>query len=176
MGYPKKKNSPLDSLDNLFLGFGRIMAWANGLLILVIALQVTLRYGFNNGLVVLEELEWHLYGLALMFGLSYAVVENSHVRVDVISNRFPEKVRHWIEVLGALFLMLPFIVAVIIHGYHFFLDSWIHDERSVAPLGLPCRWAIKAVIPISFVFFGTAIFLRMTRSLLFLFGNRHGNQ
>jgi len=172
----KRKEGSLDRLDNLLLGFGRTMAWANGLLILVIVLQVTLRYGFNNGLVVLEELEWHIYGLSFMFGLSYAVITDAHVRVDLISNRFPEKVRHWIEVLGALFLMLPFIVAVIIHGYQFFLDSWIHSERSVAPLGLPWRWAIKAVIPISFGFFGIAIISRMMRSLLFLFGKSHGNQ
>ncbi len=172
----KRKESTLDMLDNLLLRFGRIIAWANGLLILVIVLQVVLRYGFGNGLVVLEELEWHLYGLAFMFGLSYAAINNSHVRVDLFSQRFPKKVQHSIEVLGALFLMLPFIIAVIIHSYQFFIDSWIHSERSVAPLGLPWRWAIKAVIPISFGLFGVAIISRMSRSLLFLFGKSHGNQ
>lgn len=171
-----RKKSTLDILDNFILNLGKIIAWANGLLILVIVLQVTLRYGFSNGLVVLEELEWHLYGLSFMFGLSYAAINNSHVRVDLFSNRFPKKVRHWIEVLGALFLMLPFIIAVMIHSYQFFIDSWIHSERSVAPLGLPWRWAIKAVIPISFGLFGIAIISRMSRSLLFLFGKSHGNQ
>ncbi|WP_319524380.1 TRAP transporter small permease subunit [uncultured Desulfosarcina sp.] len=175
----KSKNridSWLDILDNFILNSGKIIAWANGFLILVIVLQVALRYGFNNGLVVLEELEWHLYSLAFMFGLSYAAVNNSHVRVDLFSNRFTKKTQHWIEVLGALFLMLPFIISVMIHSHQFFIDSWIHNERSVAPLGLPCRWAIKAVIPISFGFFGIAIISRMSRSLLFLFGKNHGNQ
>lgn len=171
----KSDNRVIDTIDRLLLGLGKTVAWANGILIVIIVLQVTLRYGFDHGLVILEEFEWHLYSLAFMFGLSYAVITDAHVRVDLISNRFPAKVRHGIEVLGALFLMLPFIVAVIVHGYAFFLDSWIHSERSTAPLGLPWRWAIKAVIPISFGFFGLAIISRMTRSLLFLFGKNHGN-
>lgn len=172
----EKKQNPLDIIDNLILGFGRIVAWANGILVLIIVLQVTLRYGFDSGFVILEELQWHLYSVAFMFGLSYAAITDAHVRVDVLSNRFPVKVKHGIEVAGALFLMLPFIIAVIIHGYSFFLDSWIHSERSNAPLGLPWRWAIKAVIPISFAFFGMAIISRMSRSLLILFGKNYGNQ
>ncbi len=170
-----KSKRLLDILDGFILRFGKMMAWANGILILVIVLQVTLRYGFESGLVILEELEWHLYGVAFMFGLSYAVVTDAHVRVDLISNRFPAKVRHGIEVVGAIFLMLPFIIAVTIHGYSFFLDSWTHSERSNAPLGMPWRWAIKAVIPVSFIFFGTAIFSQMLRSIRSLFGKNHGN-
>lgn len=172
----KDGNRFLNTLDRFLLGFGKTIAWCNGILIVVIVLQVTLRYGFSSGFVMLEELEWYLYSIAFMFGLSYAATTDAHVRVDLISSRFPIRVKHYIEVFGALFLMLPFIVTVIIHGYAFFLESWIHNERSTAPLGLPWRWAIKAVIPISFGFFGVAILSQTTRSLLFLFGKNHGNK
>ena len=48
-------------------------AWFNVALILVIVVQVVMRYGFNKGLVPLEELMWHLYAVAFMFGMAYAL-------------------------------------------------------------------------------------------------------
>lgn len=165
------KKSISDVIDDQLLRIGRVLSWANGLLVVVIVTQVVLRYGFGHGLVVLEEFEWHLYGLAFMFGLSYALVTDAHVRVDLLQSKFSEKTRCWIEVVGTLLVLLPFIVAVVIHGYDFFLDSWTHSERSSAPLGLPFRWAIKAVIPVSFVLFGVAALSRVLRCLSVIFGN-----
>ncbi len=163
-----------DKLDSFILGLGRWLSWANGLLVLVIVLQVILRYGFGHGLVLLEELEWHLFALAFMFGLSYALTTDAHVRVDLLHGRFPAKAKHWIEVLGTLFLLFPFIFAVMYHSYDFFIDSWIHNESSAAPLGMPFRWAIKAVIPLSFGMFGLAALSRMIRSLTAIFTSANG--
>lgn len=169
-----KKSIP-DRLDGFILGVGHWISWANGLLVLVIVLQVVLRYGFGHGLVLLEELEWHLYALAFMCGLSYALITDAHVRVDLLSDRFSPKAKHWIEVCGILFLLLPFIAAILYHSYDFFMDSWIHNERSAAPLGLPCRWVIKGVIPLSFGLFALAALSRMIRSLQAIFASPNGN-
>ncbi|MFG1488246.1 hypothetical protein ABMA58_03220 [Oceanospirillum sp. HFRX-1_2] len=68
-----KVNVPLsDFLDKIVLSAGKIFAWAYVVLMVVIIVQVVLRYGFNHGLVVLEELQWHLYAVGVMFGVSYA--------------------------------------------------------------------------------------------------------
>jgi TRAP-type mannitol/chloroaromatic compound transport system permease small subunit len=175
MSQENRASSISDVVDGLLLRLGRFLSWANGLLILVIVTQVTLRYGFGRGLVILEEIEWHLYSLAFMFGLSYALVTDAHVRVDLLHNRFSKKLQCWIEVLGTLFVLMPFIVAVMIHAHHFFYDSWIHNERSSAPLGLPWRWAIKAVIPVSFGVFGVAALSRMFRCLALIFKKENGS-
>ena len=174
MSKTNQSKSLPDKLDSLILILGRFLSWANGLLVLVIVLQVVLRYGFGRGLVLLEELQWHLYALAFMFGLSYALITDAHVRVDLLHDRLPDKAKHWIEVLGTLFLLMPFILAVCYHSYAFFLDSWVHNERSAAPLGLPFRWAIKAVIPLSFGMLGLAAFSRMIRSLQKIFKRADG--
>ena len=79
------------------------------------------------------------------------------------------------EVCGTLFLLLPFVIAVLYHSYEFFIDSWRHNERSAAPLGLPWRWAIKAVIPLSFGALGLAALSRMIRSLTAIFSSTDGN-
>jgi TRAP-type mannitol/chloroaromatic compound transport system permease small subunit len=175
MDRPEKKRSASDAVDRFILRIGRVLSWANGLLIFVIVLQVFLRYGLGRGLVALEELEWHLYSLAFMFGLSYALVTNAHVRVDLISSFFSQRTREWIEILGIVFLLLPFIVVVVLYGLEFWQASWIHSERSLAPMGLPYRWIIKAVIPLSFSLFCLAALSRLIKAVPFLRGKSHGN-
>ena len=164
-----------DAVDNLILRVGRFLSWANGILIIVIVLQVILRYGFGHGLVILEELEWHLYSLAFMFGLSYAVVTNAHVRVDLLHSSFSKRTQEWIEIFGIVFLLLPFIVVIFIYGLEFFHASWVHKERSLAPMGLPCRWIIKGVISASFAMFFLAATSRLIKAITFLKRKDHGN-
>ena len=170
MSDPRKKvGCPLsDALDGLVLQIGRILSWVNWILMLVIVLQVILRYGFGRGLVSLEELEWHLYALAFMIGLSYALVTDAHVRVDLLQSRFSRSTQEWVEICGIVFLLLPFIIAAGYYSIEFFWDSWIHHERSVAPLGLPWRWAIKAVIPLSLALLLVGAASRLIRAFTFL--------
>jgi len=152
------------AIDRFILGFGHILSWANLLLILVIVVQVALRYGFGKGMVALEELEWHLYSLAFMFGLAYALVTDAHVRVDLLSSRMRPVTRAWVEMVGIVVLVLPFVVAIVVYGWEFFLSSWARNERSLAPMGLAYRWAIKAVIPLSFILLGLAALTRLVRT------------
>lgn len=175
MDRSKDKRGFSDAVDRFILRIGRFLSWANGLLIFVIVLQVFLRYGLGRGLVALEELQWHLYSLAFMFGLSYALVTNAHVRVDLISSFLSERTREWIEILGIVFLLMPFIGVVILYGLEFWQASWVHGERSLAPMGLPYRWIIKAVIPLSFALFGLAALSRLIKAIRFLWGNNRGN-
>jgi TRAP-type mannitol/chloroaromatic compound transport system permease small subunit len=169
------RKSVSDALDNFILRIGHFLSWANGILIFVIVLQVILRYGFGHGLVILEELEWHLYSVAFMFGLSYAIVTNAHVRVDLLYNKFFKRTREWIEICGTVFLLMPFIVVVIIYGLEFFNLSWIHNERSLAPMGLPWRWIIKGLIPLSFAMFGLAAISRVIKAIIVLRRKEYGD-
>lgn len=159
-----------DRIDALIRHIGHAVSWINGALVLAIILQVTLRYGFNRGLVVLEELQWHLYAVAMMFGLSYAVTTDSHIRVDVLYQRFSDRAKRMVEIFGILVFLLPFTWVVFDHSLDFLADSWRINEHSDAPTGLPWRWAIKAVMPISFGLLGLAAVSRLIRDVILLFG------
>jgi len=139
-----------DGLDTMIRSIGHVVMWANVILIFVIILQVILRYGFGHGLVLLEELQWHLYALGIMVGASYAQMMNSHIRVDIIHSRLSEKWKLCWDLFGIVVLLLPFIIIIFHQSLDFVHESWRVNERSTAPLGLPFRWAVKAVIPISF--------------------------
>jgi TRAP-type mannitol/chloroaromatic compound transport system permease small subunit len=139
-----------DGLDAFIRGIGHVVMWTNGILIFVIILQVVLRYGFGHGLVLLEELQWHLYALGIMFGASYAQMMDSHIRVDIIHSRLSDKWKLRWDLFGIVFLLLPFIIIIFHQSLDFVYESWRVNERSDAPMGLPWRWAIKGVIPVSF--------------------------
>jgi len=167
--HPEKTHVALaDAIDRFIQGIGKVVWWSNALLIAVIILQVVLRYGFDRGLVVFEELQWHLYALAVMMGVSFALTNDAHIRVDVLHQRFSPRAKRVVEIVGILIFLLPFVYIVFDHSIDFLADSWRNNERSDAPTGLPWRWAIKAVIPLSFGLLGLAAISRLIRDVTLL--------
>lgn len=154
-----------DAADSFIKHIGHVVMWGNGLLILVIILQVVLRYGFGHGMVMLEELQWHLYGLGIMIGASYAMVTDSHIRVDIIHAGMHQKWKDRWELFGIIFLLLPFAFVIFHQSLDFVYESLRLNESSDAPLGLPFRWIIKGVIPVSFALLILATISRAVRIL-----------
>ena len=152
-------------LDTSITWIGNVVCWSNAVLIVVIIGNVLLRYGFHRGHPVLEELQWHLYALGVMMGVSYAQVTDAHVRVDVIATKLSDTaIRLW-EIFGILVFVFPFIFVVFWHSLDFFEESWRVGERSDAPVGLCCRWVIKAVIPVSFFLLFLAVLSRLLSNI-----------
>jgi TRAP-type mannitol/chloroaromatic compound transport system permease small subunit len=157
-----------DRIDRLIQRITLSIGWCYVLLVLVIILQVTLRKGFSHGLIALEELQWHLYAIGVMFGLSYAQTTNAHIRVDLFHSRFKTRSKRLIEIIGILCLLLPFITVIFLHSLDFLYDSYRINESSSAPSGLPWRWLIKAVIPVSFALLALAVLSRLYRESVLL--------
>ena len=63
---------------------GRATSWLALAIVVVMAVNVLLRYLFSVGSVWAQELEWHLLAPLIMFGISYALLKGDHVRVDVL--------------------------------------------------------------------------------------------
>jgi TRAP-type mannitol/chloroaromatic compound transport system permease small subunit len=143
-------------------------AWLNVALVLVILLQVVLRYGFSHGLVPLEELMWHLYAVAFMFGMAFAITNDSHIRVDIIHMSLSRRKQHVLEILGILFLLFPFIWVLFDHSLAWAWDSFQNNETSQNPTGLPYRWVIKSVVPITMLLMFIAALARLIQEVLLL--------
>jgi TRAP-type mannitol/chloroaromatic compound transport system permease small subunit len=158
----------VDFLSGIVRRVAETAAWLNLVLIGVILTQVVLRYGFNRGLVPLEELMWHLYAVAFMFGLAYGVSNDTHIRVDLLHVALPPRVRHLLEILGILLLFMPFLWVVFHHSLDWVMDSYRVGEGSSSPQGLPHRWVIKSVIPVSFVLMFLAALARLVRETCLL--------
>jgi len=157
-----------DTVDRVIRRIGEVLMWANIVVIAAIIVQVVLRYGFGHGRVVLEELQWHFYGVAFMFGISYAVTTNSHVGMDLLYERVSKKWQARWDIFGLLFLLLPFAGLICYQSLDFVHEAWRLGERSVAPMGLCCRWAVKAVIPLAFAMVIAAALSRLVRIVIAL--------
>lgn len=145
------------------------IAWINVALIGVIITQVVMRYGFNNGLVFLEELMWHLYAIAFMFGISYAMVNDAHIRVDIVHMKLSRRMKHFWEIFGIIVFLLPFLIIIGLQSFDWVLESYRLNESSSDPTGLPYRWLIKAVIPLSFLLLTITTLSRLIQEVLLLF-------
>jgi TRAP-type mannitol/chloroaromatic compound transport system permease small subunit len=156
------------ALDGIIQRIGGVVSWLSIALLVVIIVQVILRYVFARGIVILEELQWHFYGILLVFAISSALVSNAHIRLDLLHARFSQRNKEKVELFGILFLLLPMIVVIFLHSLDFFGDSWRVNERSDAPMGLCCRWAFKAFLPIGMGLFGMAAISRLIRAFMFL--------
>ncbi|MEP3349563.1 MAG: TRAP transporter small permease subunit [Marinomonas sp.] len=117
--------------------------------------DVLMRYVFNDVSIAMQELEWHLYAAIFLLGIPYGIQHGGHVRVDLIYENLPLKGKAWIDLLGCVFLLIPFTLLVGYYGVGFAQEAYLLGETSGDPGGLPYRWIIKAVIP--FAFFSMAI-------------------
>lgn len=127
---------------------------------MLIALMVTIifdvigRRFMNTGSVALQELEWHFHGMLFLLCLGFNYIENAHVRVDLFREKFSEKTNRFIEIIGCIFLLLPYCGVVIYFGIDFTIKSYIAGEMSATSDGLEYRWIIKSFLPIGFLLLG----------------------
>ncbi|MGH1431129.1 MAG: TRAP transporter small permease subunit [Neptuniibacter sp.] len=154
--------------DALIKRVGELFSWVWIVLVGVIISNVVMRYVFHNGLIEFEEIQWHLYSLGWLMGLSYCFVADEHVRVDLIHDRMSLVTQAWVELLGMLLLLLPFIALVVIYAVPFVLYSWEVSEISDAPGGLPYRWVIKSALLAGFALLLLAFISRFSRVISLL--------
>lgn len=131
---------------------GRAISWLALLIAIVMGANVLLRYGFSVGFIWSQELEWHILVPICLFGMSYALQQGEHVRVDVLFQYFSQRSKYLIELLAALIAM-AFAALVIRLSVPYVLQSWSIGEGSANPGGLDYRYIIKAMIPLGFALF-----------------------
>ena len=155
-------------LDRVITGIGETAAWLNVVLVVVIITQVVLRYVFSMGLVVLEEVQWHLYAVIIMIGLSYCTTHDAHIRMDLLHQRFSQRRKEVVDLLGTIFLLIPMVIIILMHSWPFVAESFRIKEGSDAVVGLPYRWVVKSFLIIGFGLLGLAGVSRLIRAAAFL--------
>lgn len=134
--------------------------------------DVVARYAFNDVSIGMQEMEWHLYSVVFLLGIPYALRTDGHVRVDVLYARWSDNTKAWINLIGAFIFVIPFSYLIWNYGYEFSLESYRMGEGSGDPGGLPYRWVIKSVIPISAVFTATAGLNMATHAMRVMSGEK----
>ncbi|SHK17179.1 TRAP-type mannitol/chloroaromatic compound transport system, small permease component [Reichenbachiella agariperforans] len=128
---------------------GSLVSYISVILVVLIAIDVVLRYLFSWTSSANQELEWHLFAALFLLGAAYTLRHDKHVRVDLFYSRFSIKTKAWINLLGTLIFLMPFCWAVLYTSVPFVIDAWNINESSPEPGGLPHRFLVKSTIPIS---------------------------
>ena len=128
---------------------GRAVAWLVLAAVLISAGNAVTRYALNLSSNAWLEVQWYLFSAIFLLAAGWALKRNAHVRIDVIAARLSPRSQAWIDVLGALFFLLPMAILIAYLSWPMFVQSWTGHEMSSDAGGL-VRWPVKLLIPLGF--------------------------
>ena len=126
-----------------------------------VLINIILRYIFNINFIFMQELVMYMHAFIFLIGVSICLKEDSHVRIDIISNKLNDRHRKIIEIIGLTFLIIPFCIFVIYESSSMITRSWIMSESSGEPGGLPFVYILKS----SIYLFSLLIFIQTVNKL-----------
>jgi len=138
-------------IDNLTDFFGKVSSYLVLILSILVVYDALSRYLFHSGSVALQELEWHIFDVIFLVGLSWALKSDEHVRVDIFYSKFSPKTKAFTNLISMIFLIIPFSIMIVYTSSNFIYLSYLQDEISSDPGGLKYRYVIKGFIAFGFV-------------------------
>jgi TRAP-type C4-dicarboxylate transport system permease small subunit len=119
----------------------RILAWIAGAIILMgcaglITIDVVTRYFFRRGMVESFEISGYALAACIGLGMAFTVTSKANIRVDILLDALPDKVRVVCDLLASLSLT---IIAVTLAWFTFgtLQASWTMNAKSVSVLQTP---------------------------------------
>jgi len=128
---------------------GKRLAWLILVAVVVSALNASVRKIFDTSSNSWLELQWVLFSIVFLMCASWTLLDNEHIRIDIVNNMLPKKLRDSIDIVGHAFFLLPLCIVMIITGVPFFRRSMEINEQSGNAGGLP-QWPAKSLIMIGF--------------------------
>ena len=154
----------IESVCNKFSKYlGIFISFLLIIMMINVAFDALNRYLLNSNSVALQEMEWHLFSVIILLGLSYTLNEEGHVRVDILYANFSAKKQAIINMVGVITFVLPLSLLVAFGSLGFVEEAYIFMEQSGDPGGLPYRFIIKGLIPTAFfilIFMSAGYFAR----------------
>ena len=133
------------AIDRVTALIGRTVMWLILAATLVSAANATSRKAFDLSSNAFLELQWYLFGAAFMLAAAYTLKQNDHIRIDIVYGMFSRRVQHWIDLLGHLFFLMPFVTLMVIYFVPYVSLSFRSGEMSNNSGGL-IIWPAKAIL------------------------------
>jgi TRAP-type mannitol/chloroaromatic compound transport system permease small subunit len=130
---------------------GKRLAWLILVAVVVSALNAAVRKIFAVSSNSWLELQWVLFSMVFLLCSPWTLLDNEHIRIDIINNMLPKRLRDSIDIMGHVLFLMPLSIVMIITGVPFFLRSIEINEQSGNAGGLP-QWPAKSLIMVGFAF------------------------
>ncbi|KSV65817.1 TRAP transporter small permease subunit [Ensifer sp. ENS08] len=137
-------------IDTITEFIGKSVSWLILAAVLVSAGNAVIRKIFNMSSNAWLEAQWYLFGAAFMFAAAYTLSQNEHIRIDVVYGQFSRRVQHWIDLLGHLLFLMPFVLLVLYYLFPYVKMSYVSGEVSSSAGGL-IIWPAKAILLFGFL-------------------------
>ncbi len=137
-------------IDATTVWIGKRLSWLIIAAVLVSAANATVRKLFDTSSNAWLELQWVLFSIVFLLCSPWTLLANEHIRIDIVNNLMPKRVRNIIDVVGHVFFLLPLTIVMILTGVPFFIVSYGQNEQSLNAGGLP-QWPSKSLIMIAFI-------------------------
>ncbi|SDH96801.1 TRAP-type mannitol/chloroaromatic compound transport system, small permease component [Bradyrhizobium sp. Rc2d] len=128
---------------------GKRLAWLIVVAVIISAVNAIVRKTFDTSSNSWLELQWVLFSIVFLLCSPWTLLDNEHIRIDIVNNALPKTARNVIDVIGHLFFLIPLCIVMIITGVPFFERSFQINEQSGNAGGLP-QWPAKSLIMIGF--------------------------
>jgi TRAP-type mannitol/chloroaromatic compound transport system permease small subunit len=138
-------------IDAVTTWIGKRLAWLILAAVVVSAVNATVRKVFDTSSNSWLELQWVLFSMVFLLCSPWTLLANEHIRIDIVNNMLPKRVRDSIDVIGHAFFLLPLAIVMVFTGIPFFLRSVEINEQSGNAGGLP-QWPAKGLVMIAFAF------------------------
>ena len=137
------------AIDTANTLIGKYLSWLIVGAVLVSAVNATVRKVFDTSSNSWLELQWILFSAVFLLCSPWTLLSNEHIRIDILNNLMPQRVRNIIDVIGHAFFLLPLCIIMVITGAPFFFTSYAANEQSLNAGGLP-QWPAKSLIMLGF--------------------------
>lgn len=138
------------AIDAVNVRLGKWLSWLVLVAVVVSATNAVVRKTFDASSNAWLELQWVLFGIVFLLCSPWTLIANEHIRIDIVNNALPRRVRDWIDLLGHIFFLLPFTVVMLVTSWPFFWRSYAIGEQSQNAGGLP-QWPAKGVLLLGFI-------------------------
>ena len=149
------------TIDTINGVIGRWVSWAILIAVIVSTVNAIIRKVFDVSSNSWLELQWVLFGAVFLLCAPWTLLNNEHIRIDIVNSMFPKSVRNWIDVVGHVVFLIPFTLIMIVTSTPFFWRSFLLNEQSLNAGGLP-QWPGKFLLPLGF----TLLFLQAVSELI----------
>jgi TRAP-type mannitol/chloroaromatic compound transport system permease small subunit len=136
-------------IDAVNRWLGKRLAWLVLAAVVVSAVNATVRKAFDTSSNAWLELQWVLFGVVFLLCSPWTLLDNEHIRIDIVNQLFPKTVRNWIDTIGHALFLLPLCIIMVVTSVPFFWRSWEINEQSGNAGGLP-QWPSKSLLAIAF--------------------------
>jgi len=133
-------------MKNLYKLINKLSLWGAYLsslllvsLVLLILIEIFIRYSFDMSTMIADEYSGYLYLASIFLGLAYTFDEGAHIRINIITSKMNKKSNRIIDVIAGTItiIVLTFaLIRTILFTYDSYEMEMLSESVSQTPLYL----------------------------------------